>query len=159
MIHAQIVTDIKGENMKSKNNKLNKTLQNFMYTMLADANENAAKRSLMVMTELYKKNVWNDAKSVNVIAEACFSNNFKLMTTAIHFFLGANEQDDQEDSEDEMPDMNAVRHSIHINKKKKSRKSQLVKVMSTIKKKSKNKNAENTCFSALQLINDPHVPL
>jgi hypothetical protein len=25
------------------------------------------------MIELYKKNVWNDAKTVNVIATACFS--------------------------------------------------------------------------------------
>lgn len=26
-----------------------------------------------IMIELYKKNVWNDAKTVNVIATACFS--------------------------------------------------------------------------------------
>jgi hypothetical protein len=25
------------------------------------------------MIELYKKNIWNDAKTVNVIATACFS--------------------------------------------------------------------------------------
>lgn len=41
--------------------------------MLADTNESAAKRSLDVMIELYRKKIWDDAKTVNVIATACFS--------------------------------------------------------------------------------------
>lgn len=34
------------------------TLQNFMYTMLRDRNPIAAKISLDVMVELYKRNIW-----------------------------------------------------------------------------------------------------
>lgn len=34
------------------------TLQNFMYTMLRDSNPIAAKISLDVMAELYKRNIW-----------------------------------------------------------------------------------------------------
>lgn len=34
------------------------TLQNFMYTMLRDSNPIAAKISLDVMGELYKRNIW-----------------------------------------------------------------------------------------------------
>ena len=78
------------------------TLQNFMYTMLRDSNPIAAKISLDVMAELYKRNIWweswfihwrerlssggdfltwssfclchrNDMKTVNVITTACFS--------------------------------------------------------------------------------------
>ena len=41
--------------------------------MLADTNESAAKRSLDVMIELYRKKIWDDAKTVNVISTACFS--------------------------------------------------------------------------------------
>lgn len=41
--------------------------------MLADTNEAAAKRSLDVMIELYRKKIWDDAKTVNVISTACFS--------------------------------------------------------------------------------------
>lgn len=45
-----------------------------MYGMLKDANPKAAKMSADIMIELYKKNIWNDAKSVNVIASVgCFS--------------------------------------------------------------------------------------
>jgi len=43
-----------------------------MFTMLKDSNKIAAKTSLDVMVELYRKNVWRDAKTVNVIATACF---------------------------------------------------------------------------------------
>ena len=34
------------------------TLQNFMYTMLQDSNKIAAKMSLDVIMELYRKNIW-----------------------------------------------------------------------------------------------------
>ena len=49
-----------------------------MYTMLKDSNAVAAKMSLDVMVELYRKNIWNDAKTVNVITTACFSNVAKV---------------------------------------------------------------------------------
>lgn len=32
----------------------------------------------MVMIDLYKKNIWNDAKTVNVIATACTSKTTKV---------------------------------------------------------------------------------
>lgn len=72
-LQNHIITDIKNLNMKHKNAKLNTTLQNFMFTMLKDTNTRAAKMSIDIMIELYKKNVWNDAKTVNVIATGCFS--------------------------------------------------------------------------------------
>jgi len=45
-----------------------------MYVMLKDEQSIAAKKSLEVMTELYRKRIWTDAKTVNVIATACLSN-------------------------------------------------------------------------------------
>lgn len=72
-LQTHIITDIKNVNSKHKNAKLNTTLQNFMYTMLKDTNARAAKMSVDIMIELYRKNVWNDAKTVNVIATGCFS--------------------------------------------------------------------------------------
>lgn len=45
-----------------------------MYGMLKDANPKAAKMSADIMIELYKKDIWNDSKTVNVIATVgCFS--------------------------------------------------------------------------------------
>lgn len=157
LLHNHIVNDIKNANAKSKNNKLNKTLQNFMYTMLKDSNEIAAKKSLEVMIDLYKKNVWNDAKTVNVIAEACFSPISKIVAPALHFFLGTNEKKEEDDDSDaDVPDLNSIKHMMHINKKKKSRKNALEKAMATVKRKERAKaRAETFNFSALHLLNDP----
>lgn len=79
-LETHIVTDIKNLNSKHKNAKINTTLQNFMFTMLKDTNARAAKMSVDIMIELYKKNVWNDAKTVNVIATGCFSKVTKVNT-------------------------------------------------------------------------------
>lgn len=67
-LYRHIVSDIKAQNRKHRNERLNRALQNFMYSMLADDNETAAKKSLAVLMELYRRGVWRDARTVNVIA-------------------------------------------------------------------------------------------
>jgi len=57
-LYKFIVSDIRAVNAKHKNNQLNRTLQNFMFSMLADEDETAARKSLDVMIELYKRRVW-----------------------------------------------------------------------------------------------------
>lgn len=64
---ACTVADIKNSNKKSRNEKLNRQLQSFMYGVLGDDNEAAAKKSLAVCTELWRRHVWRDARTVNVI--------------------------------------------------------------------------------------------
>ncbi|NXS76768.1 SDA1 protein, partial [Pandion haliaetus] len=102
-LYTHIVSDIKNVNAKHKNNKVNTTLQNFMYTMLRDSNPTAAKISLDVMIELYRRNIWNDAKTVNVITTACFSKVTKVLVASLKFFLGKDEDEKQDsDSESEV---------------------------------------------------------
>ncbi|ORY37398.1 SDA1-domain-containing protein [Rhizoclosmatium globosum] len=154
LLHSHIVSDVKNANVKAKNNKLNKTLQNFMYTMLKDDHEIAARKSLEVMIELYTKNIWNDTKTVNVIAEACFSPHPKIASIAIHFFLGTHEK--KEEEEEEEPDIDAIRHRLQINSKKKSKANAVEKAMASIKRKQRAKErAEIFNFSALHLIHSP----
>lgn len=161
VLYSHIVSDIKNINAKHKNNKVNNTLQNFMYTMLRDSNVLAAKKSLDVMVELYRKNVWNDAKTVNVITTACFSTVTKIVVAALTFFLGKDEENkekDDSDSDQEL-DQSAVRRMLHaggVNKKTLKKKHKIEKAMATIKKqKKKHKNPSAVNFSALHLINDP----
>ncbi|KAG0348631.1 Protein SDA1, partial [Podila humilis] len=165
ILYNHIVNDIKTSNQKAKNNKMNKTLQGFMYTMLTSAegaagtgseNAIAAKRSLDVCIELYRKNIWNDAKTVNVIAHACFSPVTKIMVTALQFFLGNNEDGDESEDEDEMPDIKGMQHKQNVSKKTKSKAKQMDKMITTLKKKQRaKKKAETFNFSALHLLNDP----
>ena len=129
-----------------------------MYLMLKDPSDIAAKKSLEVMIELYKKGVWDDAKTVNVISEACFSQLPKLVAPSLHFFLGTNDgvAGNDSDSDNDAPDVTSLRHSMTVNKKTKARKNQMEKAMASIRKKERSKRgAEKFNFSALHLINDP----
>ena len=62
-------------------------MQNFIYTMIQDPNESASRRSLNIMIELYKRKIWNDEKTFNVIGEACLNENPKIIVAACKFFL------------------------------------------------------------------------
>lgn len=108
------------------------------------------------MIDLYKKNVWNDAKTVNIISEACFSNVPKIAATALQFFLNSNESKDEDSDDENVPDVSGLKHSMSVNKKTKSRKAQIEKALSSVKRKERNRNkAEAFNFSALHLLNDP----
>ena len=61
--------DIKGANQKHRNEQLNRSIQNFLYGLLATDNDVAAKKSLAVLTELWRRHVWRDARTVNVIGK------------------------------------------------------------------------------------------
>ncbi|ORX88453.1 SDA1-domain-containing protein, partial [Basidiobolus meristosporus CBS 931.73] len=166
MLYSHIVNDIRNANTKHKNNKLNKTLQNFMYTMITSAegaadnsseNAIAAKKSLDVCIELYKKNVWHDAKTVNVVVGACFSPVTKIMVTALQFFLGADDEEESSDEdEDAIPDIRRMQQVKTFTKKTRAKNRALDKAIATVKRKERNKTkAENFNFSAIHLVNDP----
>ncbi|KAL0275426.1 UNVERIFIED_CONTAM: hypothetical protein PYX00_003275 [Menopon gallinae] len=157
-LESHLVSDIKNINAKHKNVKLNSTLQSFIFKMLSDQNSKAAKMSLGIMIQLYKKNIWNDAKTVNVIASGCFSKIIKVMVAALTFFTGTDEEkekdSDDSDSENEI-NPKEVMMANKVNKKTKKRQKQLEKVKKLMKKKKKKEKAPAFNFSALHLIHDP----
>ncbi|XP_069482396.1 protein SDA1 homolog [Ambystoma mexicanum] len=157
-LYTHIVSDIKNINAKHKNNKVNTALQNFMYTMLRDSNATAAKISLDVMVELYKRNIWNDAKTVNVITTACFSKVTKIIVAALKFFLGRDDGEKREsdsESEDEGPTARDLIIRYATGKKNTKSKKKLEKAMKVLKKHKKKKKPEIFNFSAIHLVHDP----
>ncbi|XP_076067040.1 SDA1 domain containing protein Mys45A isoform X2 [Oratosquilla oratoria] len=160
-LQQHIITDIKNINAKSKNMKLNKELQNFMHEMLKDKHAVAAKMSLDIMIELYRKRVWNDAKTVNIISTACFSKVTKIMVAAIQFFIGKDEEEEEDDSDSdsdagEMPSLKRAMLAKKVNKKTNKKMQQINKVKATIKKQKKKLNSKSIYdFSALHLVHDP----
>ncbi|KAM6902362.1 protein SDA1 homolog [Xenentodon cancila] len=157
-LYTHIVSDIKNINAKHKNNKVNTVLQNFMYTMLRDSNPIAAKISLDVMVELYKRNIWNDAKTVNVITTACFCKVTKILVAGLKFFLGKDEDDKNDsdsESENEGPSVRDLKVRFSTGKKTSKNKKKHEKAMKVLKKNKKKKKAEVFNFSAIHLIHDP----
>uniref|UniRef100_A0A182IJL2 Protein SDA1 homolog n=1 Tax=Anopheles atroparvus TaxID=41427 RepID=A0A182IJL2_ANOAO len=157
-LENHIITDIKNMNAKQKDMKLNSTLQSFMYTMLRDTNPKAAKMSADIMIELYRKQVWNDAKTVNVLANiGCFSKVTKVMVASLKFFLGTDQQEEEEDDDsDREVDLKGIMMAAKINKKTKKRKNKVEaakKLYANAQKKKKKAVAFN--FSAIHLIHNP----
>lgn len=76
--------------------------------------------AVLLTKELWKKNVWNDAKSVSIVSLGCFHPVAKVQSASLHFFLGEEDEDEDSDSEDEGPDVRALQHRREINKKTKS---------------------------------------
>ncbi|XP_050437859.1 protein SDA1 homolog [Adelges cooleyi] len=160
-LESHIVTDIKNLNSKHKDAKLNRNLQNFMYTMLKDNNAKAAKMSLGIMIDLYKKNIWRDTKTVNVISTAVFSKITKVMVAALKFFVtvDTNDSDDESDSsssDDDAPNTRDVIMANKVSKTTRKRQKNLKKVKRLVEKnKKKKKQSQPSNFAALTLIHDP----
>lgn len=159
-LENHIVNDIKNMNAKQKDMKLNSTLQNFMYTMLRDTNPKAAKMSVDIMIELYRKQVWNDAKTVNVIANVgCFSKITKVLVASLKFFLGTDqpgEDEEDDDDSDREVDLKGIMMAARVNKKTKKRKKKVdaaKKLYTQAQKKKRKPVAFN--FSAVHLIHNP----
>lgn len=128
--------------------------------MVQDPNEGAAKRSLNVMIELYKRKIWNDEKTVNVIAEATLNSNPKITAAACKFFLILDydfESDNEDSSDDEGGDKIALLKQRKGSKMTKNREQKLDKAIKQEKRKQKRKNAVhvNTDFLPIDTINDP----
>jgi protein SDA1 len=84
--------------------------------MLKDSDVVAAKKCVAVLIDSYKKDIWNDARTVNVIAQATHAKDTGLRISTINFFLGNDEEDDDVDAQNEDNDDNneAVHSQLHI---------------------------------------------
>ncbi|KAK1940188.1 Protein SDA1 [Phytophthora citrophthora] len=156
LLYKHIVSDIRQLNATSRNVKVNKALQNFLFEMLKDESEHAAIKSLQVLMELFKRKIWHDQRSVNVIVTACTSKNTKLLVMALSFFLGIDEDilEDEEQQKKEKKALVAVDFHSHSKKTKKRQRD-------TLQALYKNKRARKreldfmATFPAIELLNDP----
>lgn len=160
VLYNHIVSDIKNINVKSKNNKVNTSLQNFMFSVLKESSPNAAKMSVDVMIELYRRNIWNDSRTVNVLVTACHSKVTKVMVAALKFFLGSdsetqNDEKDDSDSEDEQEKARQLIVANQVSKKTGKKKKKFEKALAVLRKSKKKSKPVSFNFSAIHLINDP----
>ncbi|OMH78779.1 Protein SDA1-like protein [Zancudomyces culisetae] len=139
----------------------------------------SAKKSLDVCIELYKKNIWNDEKTVNVIAQGCFSPITKISVTCIKFFLnpvskkkksedddsdsqGGSESDD-ENLKDYRTELREIQKQQAHTKKTKSRKRKLQRALRSHRKQEKDEdeaeeyNKNQPQYRVLSLLHDPQT--
>jgi protein SDA1 len=112
------------------------------------------------MIELYKRKIWNDDKTVNVIAEACLNNNPKIIISACRFFLILDydyDSDADDSSDDDDGDKIALLKQRKGSKMTKQRQQKLDRAIKQVKRKSLRKQLVHfsTDFLPIDTIYDP----
>jgi protein SDA1 len=140
-IYKCVVSDLRNSNNKVKNHKLNKTVQAVLFELVEAGKEDPTSTSglwaVKLTRELWKRGVWDDARTVEIMKEASLSVNQKVMSGGIRFFLGVDQEKadfEEEESEDEGPDLGRVKHQLQINKKKRNQHRKLEKAQEALKK-------------------------
>ncbi|EJD07420.1 SDA1-domain-containing protein [Fomitiporia mediterranea MF3/22] len=180
-IRKNILQEIRNANAQRNNLKLNRAVQAMLFRMVEQGSDmdfvfdkgkkpirtgdvshhsgDDALWAVFMTKDLWRKGIWNDAKSVAIISLGCFHPITKVQSAALHFFLDEEDGEDSSEEEDEGPDVKALQHRRTINKKTRSGDKKLAKSIKTAKKKSKSKKSDqnNANFAALQLLQDPQT--
>eukprot|EP00956_Cyclotella_meneghiniana_P025154 scaffold51827_cov60-Cyclotella_meneghiniana.AAC.1 len=184
-LYHHIVNDIRNINKHGKrDDKLNRTVQGYFHRIVSasasDAvpgNEDspidyAAKRAVQMTCDLYRRNVWNDSRSVHILATAASSPNAGVMSRALRFFLNIEEAmaNDQKNSEDREYQGIHSRIDLHLHSKKtKARQRQIQKEVKSRQRKQNarerqlldqengdsNVDCSKKLYPAIELLNDP----
>ncbi|ODA78066.1 hypothetical protein RJ55_06669 [Drechmeria coniospora] len=159
MLFTKILNDLRNSNSKAINHPLNRTVQTVLYNLItADRASPRAIWAIKLTRELWKRQIWTDARPVDVMKEACLAENEKVIVGAVRFFLGGDKEREEleDESSDEEVDLSKVRHQIGINKKSKKQKKAYEKAVNKVKQHDRKKQQPHPLnFSALHLLHDP----
>uniref|UniRef100_A0A7S1XCX0 Protein SDA1 n=1 Tax=Compsopogon caeruleus TaxID=31354 RepID=A0A7S1XCX0_9RHOD len=171
-LRGLLISDLKSVSKKTKESPLHRKLQGFLFGVLRDPDEILVKRSLLVVTELFRRKIWNDARTANVIASACFHDSVAVVIIAVRFIIdsatgrGSHDSDESSDSDEDQLNCggqadvrakemwNAYNRTARKNSRKKKR---VEKAVARLRRKDKDttRDAFHDPQSAIFLINDP----
>jgi len=156
----KILMDLRNSNRKTTNHKLNRTIQTVLYNLvMSDRTSPRAIWAVRITRELWKRQLWTDAKPVDVMREACLADNERVVSGAVRFFLGGDqerEEVEEESSDDEAPDLRKLQHQQKTNKKTKKQAKAFKKAVEKVNRSEKKKTQHQPLnFSALHLLHDP----
>jgi len=155
-----IFNDIKSINANKRNDKLNRNVQAVLFGIVAEDTTVAARKTVLLLSELYRRRVWTDARTINVIASACTSPVTRVVVVAINFFLGIETKMSEDEDEEKSGTVKEVDFHAHSKKTKKRIRHVQRQVEQNAKmRREQAKKAEETVplFPAIQLIHDPQV--
>ncbi|GAB7359851.1 hypothetical protein MBLNU230_g7379t1 [Neophaeotheca triangularis] len=161
LLFQKILSDLRNSNSKTTNHKLNRNIQTTCYNLIAsDPASPKGLWAIKLTRELWRRQIWNDAKAVSIMELAALSQDAKVVTGGVRFFLGGDQEREEaaaeEDTDEEAVDMGKLKHQQGINKKSGKRQKELKAAAAKQKRKNKKKNAPHPLnFSALHLLHDP----
>ncbi|KIH90762.1 protein SDA1 [Sporothrix brasiliensis 5110] len=177
LLFRRIVSDLRNANSRTKNHKLNRTVQTVLFNLVTSDRTSARPIwAVKITRELWTRQIWVDERPVEVMREACLGDNEKVVVSAVRFFLGgdkAREELEDDSSDDEKGknkyggvlgggaggpvDLQKMKQgSLHSKKTKKTAK-RLERAVDKVKKMERKKQQPQMLnFSALHLLHAPH---
>ncbi|KAL8243765.1 hypothetical protein R6Q59_010023 [Mikania micrantha] len=162
LLFQKILSDLRNANSKATNHRLNRTVQTLLHNLVtADRTSSKALWAVKITREMWKRQIWTDAKAVEIMKECALADNEKVIVGGVRFFLGGDKEREEledESSDEETIDMRKLRHQIGINKKSKKGDRSLQKAAAAVKRKEKRKSQPHPLnFSALHLLHNPQA--
>ncbi|KAG0648750.1 sda1 [Hyphodiscus hymeniophilus] len=161
LLFQKILSDLRTSNSKAKNHRLNRTIQTALFNLLTSDRASAKGIwAVKITRELWKRQIWTDAKAVEIMKEASLADNEKVIGGGVRFFLGGDKEREEleDDSSDEEAgiDIGKLKHQAGINKKTKKKAKTLERAVEKVRKNEKKKKQPHPLnFSALHLLHDP----
>ena len=161
LMFQKILSDLRTSNSKTTNHRLNRTIQTALYNLLtSDRASPKGIWAVKITRELWKRQIWTDAKAVEIMKEASLADNEKVIGGGVRFFLGGDKEreelEDESSDEDAGIDIGKLKHQAGINKKTKKKAKTLERAVEKVRKNEKKKKSPHPLnFSALHLLHDP----
>ena len=161
LLFQKILSDLKQSNSKATNHRLNRTIQTALFNLLtSDRASPKGIWAVKITRELWKRQIWTDAKAVEIMKEASLADNEKVIGGGVRFFLGGDKEreelEDESSDEDNGVDIGKLKHQVGINKKTKKKAKTLERAVEKVRKQEKKKKSPHPLnFSALHLLHDP----
>mmetsp|Transcript_42968 Transcript_42968/g.69241 ORF Transcript_42968/g.69241 Transcript_42968/m.69241 type:complete len:612 (+) Transcript_42968:2-1837(+) len=162
VIYSHVVNDVVRLNRKAKDQKMNKKLQSFFLSMLKGSHAMGVKKSLDVIIDLWSRKIWNDSRTVNAVADMCFSPIAKVKATACRFFLGLFDYKDEDnyskkpEASVQLKDLYCQNASITHVKRRKKRLRKMERTKKKIEKMSREEEGNQlSSLAAIDLLYDP----
>ncbi|KPA76291.1 hypothetical protein ABB37_08019 [Leptomonas pyrrhocoris] len=168
LILTHLVSDIRKVNMPGAKNGalINKKAQSFLFSVMAEDDPVQARCAEMVMIDLYRRRVWSDERTVEVLTRACFSRHTTILRTALRFFLlqmpkiTSVDDDDDEEEQDPGRTISKLKQKMKIVKKTGKRERVLKRGVREAKRKYNRQEREEELYAKqhvdpIRLLRDP----
>lgn len=153
-----IFKEIKSQSSGKQNFAFTRELQAHLHKIISEDEAKIAQKCVELLNEVYRRKIWTDARTVNIIVSACYHHDHKVQIAAVQFLLGIDSQmlEDEEEEEEKKKDKVEINKHEH-SKKTKKRARDVEKQQAKVKKSHKDTNTVGKpIFPALTVIHDPH---
>jgi len=191
-LYKHIVNDVRNINKKGKRDEaVNRSVQSFLHRVVGstisgkNGSENvrnvfeneenasiiAAKRAVDMISELYRRQVWTDERTIAIMASAVQSVNSSVIAKAIRFFLGIEEKMAVDKVRKENDDWEGINEDIdyHLHSRKTKKRARVTgkKVKKKVKEQHKRETdlqnnsmdlgieAAKKLYPAIEMLRDP----